>query len=97
MARFQPENSHSIKLSHGTDAIEVTWDTVGWNAAVHDQVHLELDHMGGAKLSSGQAQSWLWSRAIASLEGVINQDLENSSSVLNASIGVRVRYIDSDP
>eukprot|EP01046_Picozoa_sp_COSAG06_P045664 COSAG06_NODE_6346_length_2974_cov_10.105434_2_plen_622_part_00 len=97
MARFQPENSHSIKLSRGTDAIEVTWDTVGWNAAVHDQVHLELDHMGGAKLSSGQAQSWLWSRAIASLEGVINQDLENSSSVLNASIGVRVRYIDSDP
>ena len=29
LARYQPENSRSIMLSRGTDAIEVKWDTVG--------------------------------------------------------------------
>ena len=97
MLRYQPENSRAIHLSRGTDALEVTWDTFGWDAAAHDHVHATLDSLGGISLRCDNS-STLWDRAVASaLRGVAYQfDASNWTSAALASVGLRVRYIDSD-
>ena len=100
LVRFQPENSRSIKLSRGTDALDITWNTIGWNAAAHDHVHVELDYLGGVSLRCNNVSS-LWDRAVASTGAITGgSDIGNwTSSALesDASTGLRVRYIDSDP
>ena len=101
LLRYQPQNSRSVKLSRGTDALEITWDTIGWNAATHDQVHATLDYLGGVRLRCDNV-SWLWDRAVASTGAIItgNTEVHNwTSSMLAsaASIGLRVHCIDSDP
>eukprot|EP01045_Picozoa_sp_COSAG04_P013769 COSAG04_NODE_994_length_8876_cov_9.074763_2_plen_2355_part_01 len=99
LLRFQPENSRTIRLSRGTDALEVTWDTFGWNAAAHDHVHGTLDSLGGVGLRCDNV-STLWDRAVASAGGTAGQlNVSNWTSAAlssDASVGLRVRYIDSD-
>eukprot|EP01045_Picozoa_sp_COSAG04_P001345 COSAG04_NODE_44_length_31776_cov_9.320769_2_plen_1968_part_00 len=101
LLRYQPENSRSIKLSRGTDALEVTWDTFGWDTTAHDHVHVSLDSTGGVRLRCDN-MSLLWDRAVASASGVTgdrsaisNWTSEALSS--DAGTGLFVRYIDSDP
>jgi hypothetical protein len=99
VARYQPENSRSMMLSRGVDALEVQWDTVGWNAEAHDQVHATLDSLGGISLRCDNV-SMLWDRAVASAGGVTLSDVSNWTSAALASdagIGLRIRYVDSDP
>ena len=99
LLRYQPENSRSVKLSRGTDALEITWNTIGWNAAAHDHVHVELDYLGGVSIRCNNVSS-LWDRAISSTGAIADVDIRNwTSSALasGASTGLRVRYVDSDP
>ena len=125
LARYQPENSRSIMLSRGTDAIEVQWDTIGcksepicirapvdlWsftdrllvpigNVAAHDHVHATLDSLGGIRLRCDNV-SLLWDRAVGSGSGITGDlgvsNYTTSALDSDASIGLRVRYLDSDP
>jgi hypothetical protein len=101
LARYQPENSRSVMLSRGIDALEVQWDTLGWNAEAHDHVHATLDSVGGISLRCNNV-SMLWDRAVASAGLLTGSDISNwTSSALaltsDASTGLRVRYVDSDP
>ena len=99
VARYQPENSRSMMLSRGIDALEVQWDTLGWNAEAHDQVHATLDSLGGISLRCDNV-SMLWDRAVASAGGVTLSDVSNWTSAALASyarIGLHIRYVDSDP
>jgi hypothetical protein len=100
LARYQPENSRSIMLSRGIDALEVQWDTLGWNAEAHDHAHATLDSLGGISLRCDNV-SMLWDRAVASAGGVTLSDVSNWTSAALASgtagIGLQIRYIDSDP
>ena len=100
VARYQPENSRSVMLSRGIDALEVQWDTLGWNAEAHDHVHATLDSLGGISLRCDNV-SMLWDRAVASAGGVTLSDVSNWTTAALASdtagIGLQIRYIDSDP
>eukprot|EP01045_Picozoa_sp_COSAG04_P016396 COSAG04_NODE_1365_length_7074_cov_49.110394_2_plen_560_part_01 len=98
LLRFQPENSRSIKLSRGTDALEVTWDTFGWDTSVKNHVYVALDSLGGAQLRYENV-SLLWDRAVASIAAIAGvSDVSNWTSAMaaNASTELFVRYIDSD-
>eukprot|EP01046_Picozoa_sp_COSAG06_P004705 COSAG06_NODE_201_length_20356_cov_7.834140_2_plen_629_part_00 len=99
LARYQPENSHSVVLSRGTDALEIEWDTVGWNSAAHDHVHARLDSLGDISLRCNNV-SVLWDRAVTSAGGITGDDASNWTSAAltsDESTGLRVRYVDSDP
>ena len=100
LLRYQPESSRSIKLSRGSDAVEITWDTVGWSAATHEHVHAELDHVGGVSLRCNNVSS-LWDRAVAST-GTLTGELDVRNWTFStlpsvASTGLHVRYNNSDP
>ena len=100
LARYQLENSRSMMLSRGIDALEVTWDTIGWNAEAHEHVHATLDSLGGISLHC-RNMSVLWDRAVASVGAVTHfDDVSNWTSSALASddtTRLRVRYVDSDP
>jgi len=100
LARYQPENSRSIMLSRGTDALEIQWDTVGWNAEAHDHLHATLDSLGDISLRCDNV-SRLWDRAVASTGALTKHaDISNwtSSAVASdSSTGLHVKYISSDP
>jgi hypothetical protein len=89
-----------MMLSRGIDALEVQWDTLGWNAEAHDHVHATLDSLGGISLRCDNV-SMLWDRAVASAGGVTGSEVSNWTAVALASgtagIELHIRYIDSDP
>ena len=84
LARYQPENSRSVMLSRGIDALEVQWDTLGWNAEAHDQVHATLDSLGGISIRCDNV-SMLWDRAVVSAGRVACGDVSNWTSAALAS------------
>ena len=99
LARYQPENSRSVMLSRGTDALEIEWDTVGWNSAAHDHVHARLDSLGDISLRCNNV-SVLWDRAVTSAGVITGDDASNWTSATltsDESTELRVRYVDSDP
>jgi hypothetical protein len=99
LQQWQPENSRTIQLSRGTDALELEWNTLGWNAAVHNHVHTTLDSLGGVSLRCSNV-SVLWDRAVGSAASIALADISNWTSTTldsDASIGLHMRYIDSDP
>ena len=97
--RYQPENSRSVVLSRGTDALDITWDTIGWNAAAHDHVHVALDSSGSIRLRCNNVSS-LWDRAVDHARRLTGtRDVHNwTSSALpsDASVGLHIEYVDSD-
>ena len=72
LLRYQPENSRTVRLSRGTDALEVTWDKFGWNADAHNHAQATLDSQGGITLRCDNT-STLWDRAVASAGGIAGQ------------------------
>ena len=99
LARYQPENSRSMLLSRGIDALDVQWDTIGWNVEAHDHVHVTLDSLGGINLRCNNL-SKLWDRAVGSavgMTGVVASNWTSSALTSGASTALHITYVDSDP
>ena len=98
---FHSANSRWVEISRGLDGVDITWDTIGWEQATHEQVKVTLDPAGGITVTA-RNMSVLWDRAVASAGGVTGDSAATAnwtSRSLNTSgpVGLRVSYVDSDP
>jgi hypothetical protein len=99
--RYHAENSRWVELSRGLDAVDMTWDTIGWDAAAHEQMRVTLEPTGNLLLHSTNA-SRLWDRAVASASGATDRrDVANWTSAaphrVDSVAALRVAYVESDP
>jgi hypothetical protein len=77
---YHSENSRWVEISRGPDAVDITWDTLGWDAAAHEQVRVTLEPTGDLRLKGANA-SRLWDRAITSASGSTDhRDVANWTS-----------------
>ena len=95
---FHAENSRWAEISRGADAIDITWDTIGWDVSAHEQVRVTLEPTGDLRLRGTNA-SQLWDRAVASASGVTDsRDGVNWTSTASQRAEVlRIAYAESDP
>jgi hypothetical protein len=105
LMEYHAKNSRWVQVSAGADAIQVTWDTFGWDAVAHEQVHITLDPTGEL-VAEAENTSALWDRAVGSCSGVSNhRHIGNwtSAALLSSARGsqlqnrLQVKYLDSDP
>jgi hypothetical protein len=96
--RFHEENSRWVELSRGADAMDITWDTFGWDAAAHEQVRVTLQPTGNLLLHGTNA-SQVWDRAAASAAGIADgRDVTNwTSARQHRADALRIIYAESDP
>ena len=96
---YMPENSRSVRISRGIDALEITWDKVGWRSTAHNHVHVRLEATGDITMQCNNVSS-LWDQAVMStaritaLQGAGNW---SSSTLPVAPAGAIARYRYSDP
>jgi hypothetical protein len=100
LLQYQSVNSRSVKISRGTDGMEVRWDLVGWNAATHEHVAVAFDSSGGMTVRAHNATQ-SWNRAVASASHVADaRDVLNLTVPFlpsNRLVQLHIKYIDSDP
>ena len=78
--RYHAENSHWIEISRGPDAVDIMWDTIGWDASAHEEVQVTLEPTGDLRLRGINA-SRLWERAVASVSSITDhRDVTNWTS-----------------
>ena len=86
------ENSRLIKVEKGIDALEIQWNTFGWNVDVHHQVQMSIDDVGKVTVF-GTNQSSSRDRALEAVASLVN--LHNWTAPSGCT-GVAVDYTDSD-
>ena len=100
LLQYHSVDSRNVKLSRGTDALEVTWDTFGWSYSTHQHVSVSFGRAGDTFIRCDNVSS-LWDRAVRSASHLSDgRDVMNySAAALPAArrVGLRVRYVDSDP
>jgi hypothetical protein len=96
--RFHEENSRWVELSRGADAVQITWDTFGWDAAAHEQVWVTLEPTGDLQIRA-ENTTQLWDRAVASASGITDlRTVSNwTSAASHGAETLRIEYMDSDP
>jgi hypothetical protein len=96
--RYHAENSRWVELSRGPDAVDITWDTFGWDARTHEQVRVTLERTGDLLLT-GTNTSRLWDRTVASASGITGQlDVANwTSAAPQGAEALHIVYAESDP
>ena len=98
---YHTANSRWVEISRGLDGIDVTWDTIGWERAAHEQVKVTLDPAGRISIKSRNVSALL-DRAVASVGGITGDSATAanwSSTALNmtGTLGLHIDYVDSDP
>lgn len=96
------ENMRWVEVSSGPDGVDVTWDTVGFEASIHEQVKVTLDTTGGLTATTQNFSSHMWNQVVPSAGRVV-ADTEGARNWTTAELntsgigGFRIRYLDSDP
>ena len=54
---YHTANSRWVEISRGLDGIDVTWDTIGWERAAHEQVKVTLDPAGRINIGMWKGSS----------------------------------------
>jgi hypothetical protein len=96
--RYHAENSRWLELSRGPDAVVITWDILGFDVTVHEQVRVKIEPTGGLTLRGANA-SRLWDRAVASAAVMTDRrdmTIWNSAASHGAQ-RLRINYMESDP
>jgi hypothetical protein len=96
--RYHMENSRWVEISRGPDAMDITWNTIGWDAANHEQVQVTLEPTGNL-LVKGTNASQLWNRAVASVAAITDgRDISNWTTTTSyGAVALSINYLESDP
>jgi hypothetical protein len=97
--RYHAENSRWVEISRGPDAVDITWDTLGWDTAAHEQVRVTLEPTGDLMLLPRTNASRLWDRAVASAAATTDRrDVANwTSASPHHAEALHIVYAESDP